>query len=124
MKITFKELMNEIRFYNDAEEKEYYNSYRIYNGSSALSAYYIGGHSDGKKGLFKFSKIECLLYKTKKEAEEQIKKFYDDLEYWINVDIKEQAKNWKEHNRQEFLDESKETYYKLKKFIGTLKIRQ
>ena len=81
------------------------------------------------QGLRGFSKNGALTFRTKEHAIKYISNMLVELDKWINGDITEQAKNWREgddvpyfNTRKCFLDESYNQYLKNKKAIESLKI--
>lgn len=74
------------------------------------------------EGLRGFSKNCALSFNSKEDAEKQIERMRDALEYWIEEDIQRQSKKYKETERRAFLKESGERYFKNKKAIEKLKV--
>jgi len=107
-----------------SEGKEGKKYYVLTFRGRRLTGYHFNGFGGGMGTAFKFSNSSWLIYKTIKEAKDEIKIMKKDLKEWINNDVVEQAKNWSVDTKQGFLDESRKEYNTMLKNVNSFKIME
>jgi len=103
----------------EQEKKDYY---AIIFNNRTLSGYHPNGFAGGMREAFVFRSNSSIIYNGENKAKDEIKRMNNDLDKWIEKDIPKQAKNWSKDKVDDFLDESKKLYNKMKKNVKRFKI--